>query len=430
MSEISIVLGLALLMFVVYKRVNMVVGSLLASLVVLVLSRLAIINGLTDTWITGFADFVKSYYLTFALCALFGKVMEDTGCAAVIAKSVYKLLGDRFSIYGCILATTIIVYGGVVSFVAVFTVYPIFLAVFKQANLPRRFIPAAIYMPLATYVSNMIPGAVGLPNLITSQALGTPLTAGATIGILCTILTIILQVIYFEWEFRRARKRGQGFECTPDIQNQIDSLEHMGDGNVWLSLIPFAVVLILLNVFKWNVLVSITTAILVALVIFHRSMKGKLLKCVNIGIGNAADTLINTSAAVAFGSVVKITAGFTAIIALMNALPFSPLFSFGLAIEVLCGACGSASGGLAISLQSLAPRLLELGYNPEIIHRVAAIAACGLDSLPHCGLVVTIISYCGMTHKESYAPICMISVVITFIAFLFSVLLGGIMYPL
>jgi H+/gluconate symporter-like permease len=52
------------------------------------------------------------------------------------------------------------------------------------------------------------------------------------------------------------------------------------------------------------------------------------------------------------------------------------------------------------------------GINPEVLHRIASVASGGLDSLPHNGAVITLLSICGLTHKESYADIGMCSVVV------------------
>ena len=48
-----------------------------------------------------------------------------------------------------------------------------------------------------------------------------------------------------------------------------------------------------------------------------------------------------------------------------------------------------------------------------MLHRIASLACGGLDSLPHNGAVITLLAVCGMTHKESYIDIGMITVVAT-----------------
>lgn len=58
--------------------------------------------------------------------------------------------------------------------------------------------------------------------------------------------------------------------------------------------------------------------------------------------------------------------------------------------------------------------------NLEQVHRIAAIAAGTLDTLPHQGAQITLLGICKMTHKEAYFDIMVTQIVIPFIAcFLF-----------
>lgn len=54
----------------------------------------------------------------------------------------------------------------------------------------------------------------------------------------------------------------------------------------------------------------------------------------------------------------------------------------------------SASGGMSIALQTMGGAYLELGQaagiHPDLLHRITAIAG-GLDSLPHNGVVITLL---------------------------------------
>ena len=72
---------------------------------------------------------------------------------------------------------------------------------------------------------------------------------------------------------------------------------------------------------------------------------------------------------------------------------------------------GSASGGQTIALPLLAPHYLDIGVNPNELHRVVAISSGALDSLPHNGYVVTTIrAICGETHKDAYGAVWALTV--------------------
>jgi H+/gluconate symporter-like permease len=120
---------------------------------------------------------------------------------------------------------------------------------------------------------------------------------------------------------------------------------------------------------------------------------------------------------VGYGAVIASLPAFFAIReVVLNAGGGDPVISLAVAVNVLAGITGSASGGMSIALQTLGATYAEMaqaaGISPEILHRVSALASGGFDSLPHNGAVITLLAICGLTHRESYADIGMVSVVI------------------
>ena len=67
----------------------------------------------------------------------------------------------------------------------------------------------------------------------------------------------------------------------------------------------------------------------------------------------------------------------------------------------------------------------ETGLDPALMHRVAVIGSGTLDSLPHNGAVVTLLSVCGVSHKEGYLDIVMAAIVSALIALAAVILLGS-----
>src|SRR5690606_8450995 len=126
--------------------------------------------------------------------------------------------------------------------------------------------------------------------------------------------------------------------------------------------------------------------------------------------------IINTSAAVGFGSIVRAVPGFQNLTSLLLGIKGSPLISEAVAVNVLAGATGSASGGMGIALEALGAKYyqlaLETGISPEAFHRVASLSSGGLDTLPHNGAVLTLLAVTGLTHKDSYIDICVTSLIL------------------
>ena len=96
---------------------------------------------------------------------------------------------------------------------------------------------------------------------------------------------------------------------------------------------------------------------------------------------------------------------------------------------MIAGITGSASGGLTIALEALGETFAGMaeqgGIDPELMHRVAAIGAGGLDVLPHNGAVVTLLAVCGATHRESYRDIAMVAMVGQLLALALAITLGS-----
>jgi hypothetical protein len=118
--------------------------------------------------------------------------------------------------------------------------------------------------------------------------------------------------------------------------------------------------------------------------------------------------MLNTASQVGYGAVIASLAGFVLIRdAVLGIAPGNPLVSLSIAVNVLAGITGSASGGMSIALQTLGATYLEMGraagIAPELLHRVTAIATGGLDALPHNGAVITLLAICKLTHRQSYS---------------------------
>jgi len=121
---------------------------------------------------------------------------------------------------------------------------------------------------------------------------------------------------------------------------------------------------------------------------------------------------------VGYGNVVSALPGFAAVRDFLLNIPGTPLISEAIAVNMLAGITGSASGGMSIALAAMGEHYLKLanqiGLSPELLHRVASMASGGFDTMPHNGAVITLLAICGMNHKQSYPDIGMTSLVIPF----------------
>jgi H+/gluconate symporter-like permease len=334
-------------------------------------------------------------------------------------------------------------YGGISLFVVVFVIYPMGYAIYREANLPRTLLPGAIAFGAFGITMTAIPGTPQIQNIIPTTYYGTTAMAAPLMSIVAIILIGVPGYIYLEWRARSARKKGLGFVEDPKHKENKEALKDLPSWH-WLSgLIPLVVVVLMLNVLpnvlkkqgiaEWTssqaIVVALVGGIITVCLMNIRQAK-TLVPAIDQGAVGSLSAIMNTACAVGFGSVVKVVPGFALLKQAMLNMPGSILFSEAVAVNVLAGATGSASGGMSIALEALAPQFLEkataIGMNPEYLHRIASLASGGLDTLPHNGAVLTLLAVSNCTHKESYLDVCVTSCIIPVIASLLLSLVWGI----
>lgn len=431
LGVIGIILGLLVLVGLAYLRVNILVASAASAVVVLLCNGLPLWESISTNYMAGFAAYTQSYFLIFASCALFGKLMEKCGAAKAVAGLICKACSEKYSVYACIIATGLLCYGGVSVFVIVFAVFPIFVECFRRANLPSRLLPGAIAFGPFTWASCFFPGSPAINNIVPADYLGTSLMGGAAVGMISGIVCLAFGLGYLTFEFKRAKAHHEGFVPNQVMLAVMEDQEGGQSDNVSirdavLALVDMALLIVLINVFKVDVVLTMVVSCILLFVFFWNKISDKI-ETVGQGISGSFAAIINTSAVVGFGSVVKMTGGFNAILDWITTLNGNPLLSLGIATGAVCGATGSGSGGISIVMDTLANRYLEMGISPQIIHRISTIASCTFDSLPHNGAIITLLTVCGFTHKEGYLPIFMLTVVTPFVGTLSAIAAAGIL---
>ncbi len=433
LSMVGLIGGLALLIVLTIRGVNILIAAPLCALVVALTSGIPMMpplaNGaenFTTSYMTGFAGFLQSWFIVFLLGAMFGKVMEDSGAADSVAHWVVQKLGLRHAALAIIMACAILTYGGVSVFVVAFSVFPMALSLFKQANLPRRFIPAALAFGSVTFTMTSA-GSIEIQNFLPIKYLGTTQYAGWMVSLPVAIFMALTGMWWFEFMMKRALARGEKFDDRPGdvIQSDYDNLPHP-----LLGAIPLVLVLatsfyfsVILDFGKSALTVALLVGLLTAVTVYWKHFKN-LGEALSAGTLGALVAIANTCAVVGFGSIAKLTPAFQEALAAMTAIPGNELIGAAVAVSVIAALTGSASGGQAIALPLIAPHYLEAGVDPEALHRVVSITSGGLDSLPHNGYVVTTIrAICGETHRSAYLPVAALTVVIPFAGAILAIIL-------
>ena len=429
--------SVALLIWMALRGVDIMFAAILSSLFVIVTNTMP----LADSLLNGFAagplgafTFAGKFFFLFAAGAIFGRAMGDSGAAASIAMALVKKLGADRALVITTLACAALTYGGVVVFVVIFAVYPLGLQLLKEADIPKRLFCAALALGAGTFTLTALPGTPSIHNAISASALGTSLTAAPLLSLLAAAVMIGLGLWYLEHQRLIAKAAGEGFVPGPR-----DVIQDSSDANLppWQAAVfPLLVVIGLIvsprlislesgsladlmqfaasQPVMWPS-ISLAAGTVLCLGLFSNIRKTGLTTLGN-GTNDSLMPMLNSAAIIGYGGVVVQTAGFQQFgdLVLNSGLP--PLLSLFGSISVISAITGSASGGLQIFMQTMAQDYVAMGLDPEVVHRVATVAAGGFDSLPHCGAVITMLTITQLTHKEAYRDTGIITVVIPVIA--------------
>jgi H+/gluconate symporter-like permease len=445
-GHIGVLVGLFLLIFLALRGMNIFIASLLSAAVVAVTNGQELFEALSISYSGAMFRFAQMFFLLFVAGAVFGRVMGNSRAAMSIAHALTRLLGVDRTLLVLVLASALLTYGGVNVFIVVFTMYPLGLGLLQRANIPKRLFVAAGCLGGGTFTMTAMPGSPSIHNNIPAGVLHTSLSAAWGLGLIGAAIMLVLGVVYLEYERQKARSRGEGFEPHP-----LDPLPKETEGTLamphWFwAFVPLAVVVTTILVPQWIVKalgpapaadtpvgwferlirfsqaeplfwtsLALTLGTVVALILFrnYRERAGLVL---SHGAEDAAMPLLNTAAVIGFGGVVRATAIFDAFETVLIDSGLNPILSMVIAVNVFSGIVGSASGGLGIFMETLAAHYLEIGVRPETMHRLAAIASGGLDSLPHSGAVITFLTVMRLSHKQAYKDISVVTIVVPLVA--------------
>ncbi|MFZ4450902.1 GntP family permease [Salibacterium aidingense] len=443
---IGLIVSLGLLIYLTMKGINIIIAALLCSLLAAVTGGLNLQTAMMESYMDGFTGYFASWFLVFLLGAIFGKIMEETKSAESIAHWIKKTLGVKRAVFAVVAAAAIMTYGGVSLFVVGFAVYPIAVSLFQSANLPHRFIPAALVFGSISFTMTA-PGSPEIQNIIPTEHFGTTPTAGGWIGVLSALLIMTTGGLWLSKLVKKAVQKGETFslpyedpakremaaameaEDIEESQYQSGSIPAKKLPNVFASFLPLIIVIGLLNLLSQFInptaalLIALITGIGTACLLMNHFLEA-FWEPLASGTQNALTALANTCAVVGFGSVAAEVSAFNTVVDGLVNMPGPPLLGLAVGVTVICGITGSASGGLGIALPILAPIYLGQGVNAGDMHRISALASGGIDSLPHNGYVVTTIRViCGESHRRAYQPIFLLSVVVPTVILFAAVLL-------
>ncbi|CAH9066312.1 hypothetical protein PSECIP111854_03862 [Pseudoalteromonas sp. CIP111854] len=417
LSMLGLVGALGLLIVLTLRGMNLFLCAPLCALLVALSSSITVFPSGSEvdfisSYMSGFSGFIQAWFFMFLLGSLFGKFMEDTGSADAIAHYIVGKLGIKYAVLAVVLACALLTYGGVSVFIVAFSVYPMALSLFKDANLPRRFIPATLAFGSVTFTMTSA-GSPEIQNWIPIKYLGTSPYAAWQESLVVAVFMALFGYFLLMKMIKKAQQNGEVFEVRADDPEEFKRhLPHPVTG-----LIPLLVVLALSftlhETLQQSALIVALLGGVLSILVCNFKHFVNLQQAINLGTTGALIAIGNTAVVVGFGAVAKVTPAFQEAVALMTQIPGNELLGAAIAVSVIAGLTGSASGGQAIALPLVAPHYIDLGVNNSELHRVVAISSGAIDTLPHNGYVVTTVrAICKETHQAAYWPLAMLTIVV------------------
>ncbi|CAJ0774863.1 hypothetical protein LMG7141_00265 [Ralstonia condita] len=454
MSVIIVLAALAFLMFAAYRGYSVILFAPLAALgAVLLTDPSAVAPVFAGIFMEKMVGFVKLYFPVFLLGAVFGKVIELSGFSRSIVASVIRVVGAKRAMLSIVLVCALLTYGGVSLFVVVFAVYPFAAEMFRQGNIPKRLIPGTIALGAFSFTMDSLPGTPQIQNIIPTTFFHTTSWAAPKLGTIGALFIIVVGMSYLEWRRRAAARNGHGYDHgLTRLLNEPDTAVGGKLAHPLVALLPLVLVGVMNLLFTrwiptwygkvvtvalpglpkpltveadkltaiWAVEAALLIGIIVVIVFGFRAVKDRFAEGSKSAVSGALLAAMNTASEYGFGGVIAALPGFLVLAEGLRAIP-NPLVNEAVTVSTLAGITGSASGGMSIALAAMAEQFVQAaqatGIPMEVLHRVAAMASGGMDTLPHNGAVITLLAVTGLTHREAYRDVFCVTIIKTLAVF-------------
>ncbi len=451
MSFLIVLAALCFLMFVAYRGYSVILFAPIAAMGAVLLTDPSLVAPMfTGLFMDKMVGFLKLYFPVFLLGAIFGKLIELSGFSKSIVAATIRLFGADRAMLSIVAVCALLTYGGVSLFVVVFAVYPFAAELFRQSDIPKRLIPATIALGAFTFTMDALPGTPQIQNIIPASFFGTTTWAAPWLGTLGGVFILIAGLAYLNWRRRVALKAGEGYGDVATLLNEPAAFVGGALANPLVAVLPLVLVGVSNKAFTvwipqvygashsfdpaamgnaapvvqevakiaaiWAVEGALLVGILTVLALAWKPVMSRFADGSRSAIGGALLASMNTASEYGFGAVIAALPGFLVVANALAAIP-NPLVNTAVTVTALAGITGSASGGMSIALAAMADTFIAnanaAGIPMEVLHRVAAMASGGMDTLPHNGAVITLLAVTGLTHRQAYKDIFAITIIKT-----------------
>ncbi|MFM0899123.1 GntP family permease [Streptococcus suis] len=434
LAILGVLLAVVAIIYWTAKNLHVIVAAPLASLIIILTNQMNVLEvmlGQEKSYMTGLAGFLINNFAIFMLGSILARYMEVSGATQTIANSILKLMG-KDSPYRGLLAITLIAsiltYGGVSIFVVIFTLLPLSRPLFKELNINWALFPIPVFLGAGTYTMTTLPGAPSIQNVIPTKVLGTSLTAAPLISLAASLTLLVFGLLYMAYCLKKSLANGETYS---EEEDEVAVMVADKKPNLFLSVLPLISLIgtiFLLNKLPNVLAIGLLVSILLSALIFYPYLPNQK-EILNTAATTASIVpAFATSSTVAFGTVLTLSAGFAVIQEWIQQIPGSPLISLSVSTALVSGIIGSSSGAVGIASSNFLPAYLEMGINPELLHRVVVVASAILTVVPQSGVMITFHNLSKLSMKRGLKYSFILVTVGHLLALLVILLLAPLLY--
>ena len=432
LSAIGLVLAIVVFIVLCMKGTGAIFASVISTMIIALFANGGFTENFFTTFMTGTMGFMQNMLLLFITGALFGGMLNVTGCNDSIGRTLTKVFGEKNVIYIIMVFAMVVAATGASPIIIV-----AYLAVglMKSVNMPR-YVGMCAMAGTMIMTQNVLPVSGTIGNLIPTFFLGTTIYAAPLMGIIAFLVGMPLNILYVNYLVRDAKKKGWGYDPMPGEENM--GLRGEDDTP------PFAIAILpIIFIIAFCFIAVLAFGMNSSQAVIYASLLGALLmlvtcnkyihaenkfKVLGDSISFMMPIVIGTSIVVGFATVVANTAVYGAVVGWIMSLNMNPYVLVVIGTTLICILCADCLGGSSSFLALMGEKILAMGADPAAVHRLTSITSTAFDSMPHNGSMCMILMCYGYEHKEGYKYLIISNIVIPLIMSIVAMIVAMIAY--
>lgn len=208
-------------------------------------------------------------------------------------------------------------------------------------------------------------------NVIVNEGFKLPLTSGFALSVIMVGVAFVTLAMILKLDMTASQKKQEGFLPTGEPIKKLQIAAPIPEADLpglMSSAIPLLVPIIAIIALKADVLVAMSSGIVLAFLLGRKNVKS-LQVTLSAGIVASIVPVVNVAAAAGLAGIISITPGYKIIAAALAGLP--PMFAGSGIIMMMSAVIGSSSSPIPAFLPYVVERMGASGVSPDIGARLA-----------------------------------------------------------